>query len=81
MDEGPVMFERAGVSFVPGAIILAGVILLVASVFHVLLVWAAAISLALGAGLLMVACLHSNLPAQAGGRSAAPPRPEINEEG
>jgi len=62
------MTEHSGVSLVRGITILAGVVLLITSVFHALLMWLAVISLGVGVSLLLIECLGSLI---GGGTSAS----------
>ena len=75
------MFNRSSVSLVPEVVILVGVVLLVISVFHALLVWFAAAALVAGVLLLLVACLHDWFWSDTSGGFAAPPAIEPNKEG
>ncbi len=75
------MFDRSGVSLVLEVVILAGVVLLVASVFHTLLIWFAAIALALGVLSLLAACLQSRYWSDSGAGFAKPAATEPNKEG
>ena len=79
--EGSTMFDRSSVSLVPEVVILAGVVLLVTSVFHTVLIWLAAIALALGILLLFGACLQPRFWSNSSAGFGAPPPPNATKEG
>ncbi len=74
------MFERSRVSFVPSVAVLAGVVLLIMSVFHALLLWLAVLSLGAGLSLLLVECLGSLLRGTSSASFAVPPAAEPKKE-
>ena len=74
------MFDRSRLSLVPEVVILAGVVLLVTSVFHPLLTWFGAIAMALGILWLLAECLQSRLWSNPGAEFAEPPTGEPYKE-
>ncbi len=75
------MFDRSSVSLVPEVAILAGVVMLVTSVFNTWLVLVAAVALILGILWLVAACVQSRFWSDSGAGFAAPPANESNKEG
>lgn len=55
------MFEHSAISLIPGLTILGGVVLLMASVLHALLLWLAIALLGLGVALLLADCVATLL--------------------
>jgi len=75
------MFDRSNLSLVPEVVILVGVVLLVTSVFHALLVWFATAALVAGVLSLLVACLRDWFWSDSRAGFAAPPTTEPHKEG
>jgi hypothetical protein len=74
------MFEHSSVSLARGIIILVGVVLLVSSVFHALLMWLAMVSLGVGISLLLAECLGSLFSERSPASFAVPPAAESKKE-
>ena len=75
------MFDRSGVSLVLEVVMLAGVVMLVTSVFHVLLMWLAAAVLIAGIVWMFGACIQSRFWGGSGTGLAVPPASEPKKEG
>ena len=74
------ILSRAIVSVVPGFIILAGVVLLLTSVFHALLLWIAFACLGLGLILMAAACVESLVFEKSPANFGVPSTPEPHKE-